>query len=216
MRWNRRLDMPPPKTFESTSRPYLRRSEYVTVSVAKTTWVCAVSFSNDRRTLRTAGGTGGTGGGSSGASDVDGPSNQPWASTSLSSSSCVRFPAAAITQLPGKYARSCKCLRSSAESALTVSLGVDFLEQLVVRQIPRRGDHAVTGEIRALVQVLEIVRRERADRLLGAKDLKAVRVAGPERLICEIEDFVVRRVGDGADFLEHHLAFERQIGRAHV
>src|ERR1051325_1183203 len=114
--------MPPPKTFESTSRPYLRLSEYVTVSVAKTTWVCAVSFSNDRRTLRTAGGTGGTGGGSSGASDVDGPSNHPWASTSLSSSSCVRFPAAAITQLPGKYARSCKCVRSSAESALTVSL----------------------------------------------------------------------------------------------
>src|SRR6266566_3892055 len=79
---------------------------------------CAVSFPNERVTPRTAGGTGGTGGGVCGAT----PSNQPCASTSLSSASCVMLPAAAMTQLPGKYARACSCLRSSADNALTVSV----------------------------------------------------------------------------------------------
>src|SRR5216117_46285 len=63
MRWNRRLDIPPPRMLLNTSSAYLRRSANGTVSVAITMCVCAVSRVWRVVRPRTAAGTGGRGGG---------------------------------------------------------------------------------------------------------------------------------------------------------
>ena len=101
MRWNSRLDIPPPNTLDSTIKAYLRGSANGTVSVANTMWVCAVSLGWRTSRPRTAappdGGTGTR-------PRPLGASNHPWVATSSSSAECSTLPAAAITQLPGTYA----------------------------------------------------------------------------------------------------------------
>src|SRR5438445_10356849 len=65
MRWNNRLDMPPPSRLDSTISGYLRRSANGTASVARTTCVWAVSLPNRASRPRSAGVAVGLGGGPS-------------------------------------------------------------------------------------------------------------------------------------------------------
>src|SRR5437899_639850 len=105
-----------------TMSAYLRRSANDTLSVAMTICVCAVSRAWRLVRPRTAAGTGGSGGGAPPPFPLPAsPVSHPCCPSSSSNPSCVRLPAAAMTQLPGKYAWPWSCFRSSAESAPTVS-----------------------------------------------------------------------------------------------
>src|SRR5213594_4133697 len=82
--------------------------------------VCAVSFPCRVSKPRTAGGTAAAANPSV-VSRPRSPSNHPSFPSSSNSPSCSRFPAAAITQFPGKYARPWSCFRSSADNALDLT-----------------------------------------------------------------------------------------------
>src|SRR2546430_14369234 len=77
-----------------------------------------------------------------------------------------------------------------------------------VLEVPRRRDHAIPGEIRPAVELLQVLRRQRAYRVAGAEDRIAVRMVGPEGLVGEVEHLVVGRVLHHVDRSE-----ERRVGK---
>src|ERR1043166_8377712 len=80
-----------------------------------------------------------------------------------------------------------------------------------MREVTRRGDHAVRREVRPVVQLLQIIGRQGADRIARAQDPVAVGMLGPQGLVAEIVHLIVRRILDGVDLLEHHVALELQV-----
>ena len=110
----------------------------------------------------------------------------------------------------GRHGRRRQRLRVRSV-AIEPPLSPGLREQGVVGQIAGGGDDAVAGKIGAVMQLSEILGRDRADGFFRAQDLKAVRVGRPQRLIGEIEDLVIRRVFDRADLFEHDLSLEREI-----
>src|ERR1051326_5048735 len=91
------------------------------------------------------------------------------------------------------------------------ALRSQFLQQLLMREVTRRGDHAVRREVRPVVQLLQIIGRQAADRIARAQDPVAVGMLGAQGLVAEIVHLVVRGILDGVDLLEHYVALELQV-----
>lgn len=89
---------------------------------------------------------------------------------------------------------------------------LDELDDLPVRQVTcRRHDQPIRPVM--LREIGEqLLPRDRLHGLLGADDRSTDRMAGPQCLIDEIVDVVVRRIADAADLLDDHVPLFLQFG----
>ena len=119
---------------------------------------------------------------------------------------------------PGETARRGGA-RHGAPRAPTLAIGepplpVERLEQAAVVEVAGRRHDAIARVVAGLMQAAEVIRRERRQRVRGAEDGVAVRVAGPEGGRVELEHEIVGRVLHAVDLLQNHVALGLQIALA--
>ncbi len=87
----------------------------------------------------------------------------------------------------------------------------DEIDELRVRQVPRRGDHQMVRRVPPMKPCLERVVRQRGNCFGRAEDRPAERVRVPEILCEKLVDQVLGIVLRHADFLEDHALLARDV-----
>ncbi len=98
--------------------------------------------------------------------------------------------------------------------ALEPSFSPERVEQPSVLQVSGGGDHEVAAMVAVAVEALQIVGGDGGQRFWCSEDGIAVGMVRPHGRGVELEDEIVRRVGDAVDLFENHVPLGLEIALA--